>query len=239
MEKKMVIAIDGSACTGKSSSAKILAKLLGYQYLNTGAMFRGVAYYVHNKGLTEEKQIKEAIKNITMEFKDVQGESHLFLNGEDITEQTKQKVSTGIIPLTSRIASIPTVRQKLLELQRQIAREGGYIVEGRDTGTAVFPDADWKFFLDASMEVKTKRLFKLLSPEEKKDLTPDEARKIIEDIDTRDQNREVGPLVKAKDAILYDNSDSPSADQDAIVMWYYITKKDEMRQNVAILDKKS
>lgn len=235
----MVIAIDGSACTGKSSSAKILAKLLGYQYLNTGAMFRGVAYYVHNKGLTEEKQIKEAIKNITMEFKDVQGESHLFLNGEDITEQTKQKVSTGIIPLTSRIASIPTVRQKLLELQRQIAREGGYIVEGRDTGTAVFPDADWKFFLDASMEVKTKRLFKLLSPEEKKDLTPDEARKIIEDIDTRDQNREVGPLVKAKDAILYDNSDSPSADQDAIVMWYYITKKDEMRQNVAILDKKS
>lgn len=239
--EKMIIAIDGSACTGKSSSAQALAKLLGYNYLNTGTMFRGIAYFLQNKGLAEEKdeqKIREAIKDLSMEFKNVQGQNHLFLNGKDITEQTKQKVSTGIIPLTSRIASIPAVREKLLQLQRHIARNGGYIVEGRDTGTAVFPDADWKFFLDASMEVKIKRLFKLLAPEEKKNLTLDQAGKMIDDIDARDKTRIVGPLKKAEDAVLYDNSESPDAEHDAVVMWYYITKKEEMRQNISRLESK-
>jgi len=232
MEKKrekMTITIDGSSWTGKSSSAKALAKLLGYQYLNTGAMFRAIGYLVKKDGLVEEKDIVNAVKGVTMEFKLVQGESRLFLNGEDVNEQI---TNNGVVSLASRIACIPAVREKLLQLQRHIAKEGGFIVEGRDTGTTVFPDADWKFFLDASMDIKVKRYFKMLSSEEKNKKTYEEVRNIIEEIDARDRSRTVSPLVKAKDAILYDNSESPSGEQDAIVMWYYITKKNEMIGNL-------
>ena len=225
----MTITIDGSSWTGKSSSAKALAKLLGYQYLNTGAMFRAIGYLVKKDGLVEEKDIVNAVKGVTMEFKLVQGESRLFLNGEDVNEQI---TNNGVVSLASRIACIPAVREKLLQLQRHIAKEGGFIVEGRDTGTTVFPDADWKFFLDASMDIKVKRYFKMLSADEKTTKTPEEVHNIIEEIDARDRSRTVSPLVKAKDAILYDNSESPSGEQDAIVMWYYITKKNEMIGNL-------
>ena len=173
----MTITIDGSSWTGKSSSAKALAKLLGYQYLNTGAMFRAIGYLVKKDGLVEEKDIVNAVKGVTMEFKLVQGESRLFLNGEDVNEQI---TNNGVVSLASRIACIPAVREKLLQLQRHIAKEGGFIVEGRDTGTTVFPDADWKFFLDASMDIKVKRYFKMLSSEEKNKKTYEEVRNIIE-----------------------------------------------------------
>ena len=232
--EKMVITIDGSSWTGKSSSARALAKMLGYQYLNTGAMFRAIGYFVKKKNLTEEREVINAIKDITMGFRLVQGESRLFLNGEDVNEQI---TNNEVVYLASKIADIPAVREKLLQLQRHIAGEGGFVVEGRDTGTAVFPDADWKFFLDASMEIKVKRYFKILPAEEKTSRTPDEVRKIIEEIDARDRTRTIGPLAKAKDAIVYDNSESPSGEQDAVVMWYYITKKNEMIDNLNNLKK--
>lgn len=234
MEKKMIITIDGSSWTGKSSSAKALAKLLGYRYLNTGAMFRAVGLLAKKKGLSEEKDIINAIKDITMGFKLVEGESRLFLDGEDVNGQI---TNNEVVSLASKIANIPAVREKLLELQRHIACEGGFVVEGRDTGTTVFPDADWKFFLDASMDVKVKRYFKLLPPEERNRYTPEQVRKIIADIDERDRTRAVSPLARAKDAILYDNSESPAAEQDAMVMWYYITKKDEIISNLNNLHK--
>jgi len=228
--ERMIITIDGSSWTGKSSSAQALAKLLGYQYLNTGAMFRAIGYFVKQKGLVEEKDIINAIKNVTMEFKPVQGQSSLFLNDEDVSEKI---TANEVVSLASKVAAIPAVREKLLQLQREIAKNGGFIVEGRDTGTAVFPDAEWKFFLDASMDTKVKRYFKMLPADEKGKKSPEEVRKIIEDIDTRDRSRTVGPLVRPKDSILYDNSESPSGEQDAIVMWYYITKKQEMINNLS------
>ncbi|MDP3698765.1 MAG: (d)CMP kinase [Nanoarchaeota archaeon] len=228
--EKMIITIDGSSWTGKSTSAKALAKLMGYQYLNTGAMFRAIGYFVKKKGLAEEKDIIKAMKAVTMEFRSVQGESHLFLNGEDVAASI---TSNEVVSLASKVASIPAVREKLLELQRSIASQGGFVVEGRDTGTTVFPNADWKFFLDASMDVKVKRFFKMLPPGEKTKHTPEEVRKIIEDIDERDRTRIISPLTRAKDAIPYDNSESPTAEQDAIVMWYYITKKHEMISNIS------
>ena len=233
--EKMIITIDGSSWTGKSSSAKALAKLLGYQYLNTGAMFRAVGYFAKQQGLVEEKEIVDAIKNITMEFKLVRGESRLFLDGEDVNDQI---TNNEVVSLASKVAGIPAVREKLLQLQRIMASKGGFIVEGRDTGTAVFPDAEWKFFLDASMDTKVKRYFKMLPAEERRKQSPEEVRKIIADIDARDRARTVGPLSRARDAVLYDNSDSSSAEQDAMVMWYYITKKKEMIDNLNNLHKK-
>ncbi len=225
----MIITIDGSSWTGKSSSAKALAQLLGYQYLNTGAMFRAIGYFVKKKGLVQENDIFDAIKNVTMEFKTVQGQSRLFLNDEDVNDQI---TTNEVVSLASKIAGIPAVREKLLQLQRTIASQGNFIVEGRDTGTAVFPDAEWKFFLDASMETKIKRFFKMLPSEEKMKHTSEQVLKIIDDIDVRDRTRAVGPLARAKDAIYYDNSESPTPEQDAMVMWYYITKKDEMIDNI-------
>lgn len=232
----MIITIDGSSWTGKSTSARALAKLLGYQYLNTGAMFRAIGYFVKKKGLVEEKDISDAIKDVTMEFKPVDGESRLFLNGEDVTEGL---ISNEVVSLASKVANIPAVREKLLQLQRHIVREGSFVVEGRDTGTAVFPNADWKFFLDASMEVKIKRFFKMLPSNEKTKYTTEQVRMIIEDIDGRDRTRAVGPLTRSKDAVYYDNSQSPTPEQDAVVMWYYITKNEEMINNVALLKKKA
>ena len=233
----MIITIDGSSCTGKSTAAKALAQLLGYQYLNTGAMFRGIAYFAKSKGLVEEKDIVAAIQTVALEFRDVQGQTHLFLNGEDVAEYIGV---AEVVSLSSTIASFPMVREKLLQLQRAIARQGNFVVEGRDTGSTVFPDADWKFFLDASMDVKIKRFFKVMSSEEKIRYTPEQVRKIIEDIDERDRTRELSPLTRARDAIFYDNSESPTPEQDAMVMWYYITKKDEMINNLnnpALFDK--
>lgn len=234
MEKKMLITIDGSSWTGKSSSAKALAKMLGYQYLNTGAMFRAIGYLAKKNGLVAETEVVEKdivniIKDISMEFKMIQGESRLFLNGEDVTEQI---ILNEVVSLASKVANIPAVREKLLQLQRHIVRDGGFVVEGRDTGTVVFPNADWKFFLDASMDVKVKRYFKTLPPEERSKYSPERVQKTIIDIDERDRTRKIGPLARPKDAIFYDNSDSPSGEQDAIVMWYYITKKEEMINNL-------
>lgn len=225
----MIITIDGSSWTGKSSSAKALAQLLGYQYLNTGAMFRAIGYFVKKKGLADEKDIATAVRDVTMEFKLIRGESRLFLDDEDVTEHI---AANEVVSLASRVANIPAVREKLLQLQRHIAREGGFVVEGRDTGTTVFPDADWKFFLDASMDVKVKRYFKMLPPEEKEKCALEEVRKTIADIDERDRTRAISPLARAKDAVFYDNSESPAAEQDAAVMWYYITKKNEMISNL-------
>ncbi len=225
----MIICIDGSSCTGKSTAAKALAKLLGYQYLNTGAMFRGIAYFAKSKRLVEEKDIVAAIKTVTLEFRDVQGQTHLFLNNEDVAEQIGV---AEVVSLSSKIASFPMVREKLLQLQRAIASQGNFVVEGRDTGSTVFPDADWKFFLDASMEIKIKRFFKVMSAEEKIKYTSEQARKIIEDIDERDLTRKLSPLTRARDAVFYDNSESPTPEQDAMVMWYYINKKDEMIKNL-------
>ena len=237
MREKMLITIDGSSWTGKSSSAKALAKMLGYQYLNTGAMFRAIGYLAKKKGLVEEDDIVKTIKNITMVFKIIQGESRLFLNNEDVTEHI---TSNEVVSLASKVANIPAVREKLLQLQRHIAREGGFVVEGRDIGTVVFPNADWKFYLDASMDVKVKRYFKTLPLEERSKYVPEQVQKMITDIDERDRVRKIGPLARPKEAIFYDNSDSPSGEQDAIVMWYYITKKDEMNNNLknpALLNK--
>ena len=227
--RKMIITIDGSSWTGKSTAAKALAQLLGYQYLNTGAMFRAIGYLVKQKGLVEEKDIVSVLKDVNMEFKLVQGESHLFLNGEDVT---KIMTSNESVSSASKVADIPAVREKLLQLQRTIASKGGFVVEGRDTGTTVFPDADWKFFLDASMEVRVKRFFRMLPPDQKAMPDPEQVRRTIQQIDERDRTRTTSPLAKAKDAIWYDNSESPTPEQDAMVMWYYITKKEEMIHNL-------
>lgn len=237
LKEKFIVTIDGSSWTGKSTVSQALAKMLGYQYLNTGSMFRSIAYLIREQGIQVEQRddIIKLLKNVSMEFKVIEGESHLFVNGIDFN---KKIIGNSLISLASQIANIPEIREALIKLQREICKNGGFVIEGRDTGMVVFPDAKWKFFLDASLSIKIKRFIKILPEEEKHKYTEEEIRKIIQEIDERDQKREIAPLKMPDDAILYDNSNSPTAEQDAIVLWYYITNMDQIIKNIKRLEKK-
>jgi CMP/dCMP kinase len=233
--KNFIVTIDGSAWTGKTTTAKALAGLLGYQYISSGYLFKATAYFMIQNNLdeTQREKIVELIKSLKMEFRQVEGGSNIFVNGEDITQRLFPK---EVVELTSKIAVLPEVREEMLRIQREICNSGGYVIEGRDAGTVAFPDAKWKFFLDASMEIKIKRFFKQMSEEEKYKHNEETVRKTIEEIDERDRTREIAPLRKADDALLYDNSLSPSAERDAIVLWNYIVHKDQIIENSKVLE---
>jgi len=234
--KKSIITIDGSSFTGKSTVAKALANMLGYQYLNTGSMFRAIAYLKREKNFADNaiQEIITLAQNAKMDFKIIGNQSRFFVNNKDFTDIVKEN---ELAYLASKVASIFEVREALLSQQREIAKDGGFVVEGRDTGTVVFPNADWKFYLDADLDIKIERYFKILQGDKDKYSREEVRRKILE-TDEKDKNRKIAPLRKADDAILYDNSHSPSAEQDAIVMWYYITGKNEIIKNNLILQKK-
>ena len=132
-----------------------------------------------------------------------------------------------VVQRASILAEDPHIREQLKQLQRDIVKRGGnFIFEGRDAGTVVFPDADFKFFMDARLDVRAKRATKILKG------TEEELKKIIHEVDERDRNRKIAPLKMADDAIYYDNSDTPTAKEDAIVLWYYITHWEEMKKNI-------
>jgi cytidylate kinase len=237
MEDRTIITIDGSAWTGKSTVSQALAKLLGFQYINTGSMFRALAFLIQKQGIqtNEKARIVELMRDVNMEFRKIENQSHLFVNGKDFTENVK---NNQLVPIASEIGVIAEIRDQLVIIQREACKEGGFVIEGRDIGTTVFPKADWKFFLNASTEIKIKRFFKMLSEKQKELYTFEQVREIVESTDKRDREREVAPLRRASDAIIYDNSTSPSAEQDAAIIWYYITQSNDLLENSRILESK-
>lgn len=227
----MIITIDGASWTGKSSTAKALAKLLNYTHINTGAMFRAVAYKAQKLDLSldNEKKMAEIAQQITIEFKQSKDSAKIFVDGEDLTEDLN---SSLMAPLAAKIANIPAVRESLLQLQHKLAQKGKVIFEGRDTGSVVFPYANWKFYITASKEIRMERFLKMVAPEEKIRYSREEVRKIIEEMDLKDLTRKISPLKIPEEAIIYDNSESPSGEQDAVVLWYYITHLEEIKKNL-------
>lgn len=199
------IAIDGPAGAGKSTIAKRLAKELGAIYVDTGAMYRAMAYYFIQKGVD-----KDDIDTITKLCKDVEvsisyenGEQQVILNGENITGFIRQEAVGNMASATS---VYHVVREKLVELQRQLAARENVVMDGRDIGTVVLPDANVKIFLTASSKVRAKRRFdELTAKGEKCDI--DEIEKDIIERDHRDMTRETSPLKQADDAVLLDSSD--------------------------------
>ena len=185
----MIIAIDGPSASGKSTTAKGVAERLGITHLDTGAMYRATTY----------QSIHEFLKNMALQFDSF---NHIWINGENVSKKIRtNKISSSV----SAVSAVPAVRSKMVEFQRSIANGKDCVLEGRDIGTVVFPNADFKFFLTADILVRAKRRLKDLEKigEEStlKDLISD-----IEKRDVLDSSRDVSPLVQAKDAIAINTS---------------------------------
>ena len=198
------IAIDGPAGAGKSTIAKMLAKELAYVYVDTGAMYRAIGYYFLKNGVNSDdvETIEKELSNINVSIVYQDGEQQVLLNGENVNGVIRQE---EVGKMSSATSKYKAVREKLVETQRQIAREQNIIMDGRDIGTVILPDATVKFYLTASVEVRAKRRYdELVAKGEACDLK--EIEKDIADRDYQDMNREVSPLKQAKDAVLLDSS---------------------------------
>jgi len=203
---KKIIAIDGHAATGKSSQAKKIAKFFGYNYIDTGAMYRAVTYYCIISDLLSEpinvRTIIERLNKINIEFKISNKSQIILLNGNDVEPFIRKM---DVAENVSKIAGIPEVRSFLVKIQRQIAIKNNIVMDGRDIGTVVFPNAKNKFFLTASLEIRAKRRFEELKSSNETIIYS----KVLENVkirDYEDSSRLVSPLKPAKDAIIVETS---------------------------------
>lgn len=230
--KKIIIAIDGHSSCGKSTMAKQLAKEIGYVYVDTGAMYRAVTLYAMRNGMypdagIQEEALKAAIDAgkilITFKFNAETGRPDTYLNGEKVEDEIRQmEVSNRVSP----IAALPFVRALLTEQQQAMGKEKGIVMDGRDIGTAVFPQAEMKVFVTASAKVRAERRYKELlektkTQEELAALNFDEVLKNVEERDYIDSHREVAPLRQAEDALVLDNSNMTREEQSAWLLEKY------------------
>jgi len=203
--KNIQIAIDGPSGAGKSTMAKIIAKELGILYLDTGAMYRAVALKAIKSGIDtkDSNALADMVKDIDLRIVYDNGVQRVILDGEDVTEEIRTPaVTVG----SSDVAVNPAVREKMVELQREIAKENSVIMDGRDIGTHVLPDADVKIFLTASIEDRARRRYEELKQKGMLKQTFEELKKEMEYRDKNDSTRAHAPLKKADDAVLLDTT---------------------------------
>jgi cytidylate kinase len=203
LTRKLTIAIDGPAGAGKSTSAKDLSRALGLRYVDTGAMYRGVAWAAVRAGIQPDNrsQVRKILSRTRLTFTDAP-RPRLFVNGEDASLAVR---TPEVSQAASRLATVPEVRTFLVRAQRALARGGGVVMEGRDIGTVVLPTADVKFFLDASVEERARRRWKELRAQGKRDSLKSITAAIGER-DHRDRTRAVSPLCAAPDAVVLDTT---------------------------------
>lgn len=204
--KKIIIAIDGNSGCGKSSTAKALAKELRYIYIDTGAMYRAVTYFFikNNIDLNDELDVGEALKqiDISFEYNVESGKNETYLNGKNVEYQIRQM---DVSRLVSPVSEISAVRRKLVEQQRRMGQEKGVVMDGRDIGTVVFPEAELKVFMSASLEVRAERR-KLELHEKGTDVALQDVIENLAERDRIDSSRNDSPLKKADDAIEIDTT---------------------------------
>lgn len=219
--KKITIAIDGFSSTGKSTLAKQLAKELGYVYVDTGAMYRAVTYFAMQKGFVRENYLnKEGLLaelsfiKLAFQFNPDLGYAEMYLNDVNVEQPIRTiEVSRNV----SQIAEISEVRAKLVEQQQTMGKNKAIVMDGRDIGTVVFPDAELKIFMNASAVTRAQRRFEELI-EKGQSVTFEEVLENVQQRDYIDTNRDDSPLVKAKDAIEIDNSSLSKKEQFDLVM---------------------
>ncbi|MFH1012113.1 MAG: (d)CMP kinase [bacterium] len=203
--RRLVIAIDGPAGSGKSSTARLVAKTLGYRYLDTGAMYRAVALKMLERGIepNDSKAIEELLRDVRIEQKEEGGKTLIFLDGRDVSDAIRTpEISLWVGPVSEN----PTVRQFLVALQREMGKKGGVVVEGRDIGTVVFPDAQLKIYLTADLNERARRRLRDLSAQGVGQ-TEDEVRQALAQRDERDSTRQHSPLQRVPDAVVVDTTD--------------------------------
>lgn len=202
--EKLIIAIDGPSGAGKSTVAKALAKGLGYLYIDTGAMYRALALKATEKGIEikNEEALTQLASEMDINFVVEDDNNYIFCNGQNVTEAIR---TPEISWIASEISKCEGVRQEMVKKQRQMGKTGGVVLEGRDIGTVVFPDADVKFYLDADLEERARRRFKELV-EKGQQVVLEKTIKDIMQRDHNDMNREHSPLRRAEDAILIDST---------------------------------
>ena len=220
--KKLTIAIDGHSSCGKSTMAKSLARDLGYIYVDTGAMYRAVTLYALRSGLMDAETkaidadaLEAKIQDVTIGFAhDEEGRLQTLLNGEVVEQEIRQMTVSNCV---SPVAALPFVRERMVALQQQMGLEGGIVMDGRDIGTVVFPNAELKVFVTASAEVRAQR--RLLELQAKGDTTTtfEEVLQNVQSRDYIDSHREVSPLRQAEDALLLDNSHLSIPEQNALL----------------------
>lgn len=228
--KKIIIALDGYSSSGKSTMARELAARIGYVYVDSGAMYRAVTLYALRHGMIDDKKVNKellvkALPEIDIKFQPAgaDGVQHTLLNGEDVEREIRGIEVSGMV---SPVAEIPEVRERLVALQQEFGREKGIVMDGRDIGTTVFPQAEMKVFVDASAEVRAERRLKEMQA---KGVDVDYTL-ILQNIRERDHidtTREVSPLRKAPDAHLLNNDTLSPAEQMEWLLKLYSTIANE------------
>jgi CMP/dCMP kinase len=209
-EKRNIITIDGPSGVGKSTVSRKVAAATGFAYLDTGAMYRAVGWYLQRQAIDLDNQgdIANALKTLSMQLVPAVSEQcdvGVLVNGEDVSDRIR---TPEMAMLASRVSAVPVVRDILTEIQRQCGLKGQIVAEGRDTGTVVFPDAAYKFFLDAKPEERARRRFEQLE----KNGVAANLQRILEltlERDKNDRNRPIAPLKQAEDSLLIDTTEIP------------------------------
>jgi cytidylate kinase len=206
-KKKIVIAIDGPASAGKTTTAKLVAQHLRCMYVDSGVMYRAVALYLLNNKIDwcDPEKLKSVLEKIKLDIRydPSKNGNRVFLNGKDVTDSLR---ASEVSQLSSTIATQKVVREKLVELQREIGKKHSIVMDGRDIGTVVFPDADFKFFLTASLEERAKRRWKEMKERYGESVPLEKVKEEIKVRDEKDSTREIAPLRKAEDAIVIDTT---------------------------------
>ncbi|KQR70591.1 (d)CMP kinase [Pedobacter sp. Leaf176] len=217
MNKNLVIAIDGYSSCGKSTLAKALAKKLGFIYVDSGSMYRAVTlFFLRNKiDISNDEQVIDALRHIELNFHSRDYESHITLNGEEVSDEIR------LMPVSENVSEVSAhkiVRHEMVKQQQRMGKSKNIVMDGRDIGTTVFPDAPLKFFMTADPKIRAERRFKELENKGNNSTTLEEVFENLAHRDYADTTRKESPLVRADDAIILDNTDLTQEDQLAFAI---------------------